>query len=196
MSLRKVVITVSANNLSQVINSLELDQEFCKNAKYTVEVGLKDTKKNYEFLCQSDLIDSWDFVENKEDSFDLLDEDSNIKGIVNSIIPYLINVSPFLYRRLLNLFLVMWEVKKKSPALRLTEEIFKPYITDNNILCYKSHYNQETFKNLNTLLEDFYNKEFGFIHCLSDLVLRMKSSWKKLEDFNNPIEALEYLLQD
>ena len=63
---RKIVITVKAQDLNEVLNSLEISEEYLNDSLFTLEVDIKDSKKNFKYLSTSDKIVDWDLVESDE----------------------------------------------------------------------------------------------------------------------------------
>lgn len=207
MSSKRVVITVNAKKLVHVLSSLELDSEFSSEINYTLEVGIKDSKKNYELLCQPGFVESWDFEDTeenkniepkdvKEESPNLVSDEDDIKELFTFLHPFLVQASISKYSRLMQLFLILWEIKQKSPALRFTIKLFSSYITCANNLCYKRHYELETFNRLVDMLKGEYSYDASFNYCLEDFLQRAKKYWRAKIKFDDPVSALEYLLKN
>ena len=64
---RKIVITVKAQDLNEVLNSLEISEEYLNDSLFTLEVDIKDSKKNFKYLSTSDKIVDWDLVDDSND---------------------------------------------------------------------------------------------------------------------------------
>ena len=64
---RKIVITVKAQDLNEVLNSLEISEEYLNDSLFTLEVDIKDSKKNFKYLSTSDKIVDWDLVDSNEE---------------------------------------------------------------------------------------------------------------------------------
>lgn len=59
MSTRKIKLTVTGNNLSEVLKALQIkDAEL----NFTLELEIEDVKSNYTYLSTSNLIQDWNFV--------------------------------------------------------------------------------------------------------------------------------------
>ena len=63
---RKITITVKAENLNDVLNSLEGVEGFLDDSLFTLDIEMKESKKNYQYLSTSDKIEDWSFTEDKE----------------------------------------------------------------------------------------------------------------------------------
>lgn len=204
MSSKRVVITVNAKKLVHVLSSLELDSEFSSEINYTLEVGIKDSKKNYELLCQPGFVESWDFenteenieLEETKENTDLVSDENDIKELFTFLHPFLVQAGFSKYLRLMQLFLILWEIKQKSPALRFTINLFSSYITCANILCYKRHYESEILNRLVDMLKGEYSYDASFNYCLEDFLQRAKKYWRAKIKFDDPVSALEYLLKN
>lgn len=64
---RKIVITVKVQDLNEVLNSLEISEEYLNDSLFTLEVDIKDSKKNFKYLSTSDKIVDWDLVDDSND---------------------------------------------------------------------------------------------------------------------------------
>ena len=56
---RKVTITVKAQDLGEVLKNLETEEGFIEDSLFTLDVVMKDTKNNYQYLSTSDKIVDW-----------------------------------------------------------------------------------------------------------------------------------------
>lgn len=57
---RKIRLTVKAENLSEVMKKLDLPPKYLDNISYTVEVDVKDSKENYNYLATSGEVLDWE----------------------------------------------------------------------------------------------------------------------------------------
>lgn len=65
---RKVTITVKAQDLGEVLKNLETEEGFIEDSLFTLDVVMKDTKNNYQYLSTSDKIVDWSLEEDKDNN--------------------------------------------------------------------------------------------------------------------------------
>lgn len=75
---RKVKITIKDDVMSFIMQNLGLDYEE-KDSFITRIVEIEETKKNYEFLATSDLIEDWEFIDDEEEEVVLFTHSSEDK---------------------------------------------------------------------------------------------------------------------
>ena len=180
----RVIIRVKAKNLIDVINSLSVDDEFFNNADYTIEVGIKETKENFQYLINSDKIIDWSFVE--DESTESATENNLIENKkpvfdnpeLQEIYEYFLDESNFDKScsstfRLAYLLNLVYTIKIKSPLLRFT-------IGNLKMIKDKTEY----FPLMNTaeLLLSARYRNFEYSTSLEDFISRINKNWKNLDN--------------
>lgn len=171
----RIIIKVGAKDLEEVMSNLEKDQNFSDQAEYTLEVGIKDTKNNYQYLINSPKVLEWDFlVEEKEN----IEENPEFKrDELDEIFRYFINDNNFRnhslydFDRLSYLVEIVYNLKKKSPSFRFTL---------NNLFQIKNTTTIDIETETIIQLRNKYS-DLGYRDALRDLIINIYSKWNKLE---------------
>lgn len=79
MSIRKVTISTTSSNLSEVLKSLNVPTE---DLVLTLDLEVEDSKKTYTYLIESDKILDWDF---KDEDIDIKNSDDESTGEITIV---------------------------------------------------------------------------------------------------------------
>lgn len=64
---RTIKITTKTEDLVEVLSNLKLSEDFKKDATFTLELEIEDSKENYNYLAGSNKIVDWDFKDEEEE---------------------------------------------------------------------------------------------------------------------------------
>lgn len=178
----RVIIKVKAKDLEEVISNLEKDQIFFEGAEYTLEVGIKDTKNNYQYLVNSPKIVQWDIIndeDNVENSYSSTSDKrkSKLNSELIEIFDFFSNDDNFKERykssRIDFLYSVIYELKKKTPVLRFTLGNIKTII-DNASMDHQALLVKESnFDN--------YLRNNNFEDYLEEVIQNIHDQWKYID---------------
>ena len=141
----KIKISSRVKDFSEIINQLDLLDDFKNNAVFNVEVEIEDSKSNFTKLNDlqgcGKLLD-WDFSKNEgleieglpTESLGEVDELSNDYHRLHEVVNILCSDGKFkelnLHVALLNLIKFCWELSKKSPGYKLTPNLIQEKLQD------------------------------------------------------------------
>lgn len=191
----KIIIEVLAKDLGEVLNNLKMSSDFTDDVKYTLELGISDTKSNFEYLSKSDKILNWDFSSQVN-----LEEDhkSGLAGLLDNDQRALDIYRFFCHDNFKNdkdnflkLIYLTWKMKNQSPGRLFTLLTLNQQNHTVNIELDYSTIDMATINNFNDYCS---GKIFELI--LEDIVFKLSRIWNRLNeisDFNNVIvELLKY----
>ena len=177
----RIVIKVAASDLEDVLSNLVKDENFSNQAEYTLEVGIKDIKENYQYLINSLKIKDWDFLkeEGEEEKGEVYNKEELKlnKPELEDIYEYFIKDENFRNKnlngidRLNYLVEIIYQLKKKSPKFRFTL---------NNLFDIKTNVIIKPNFRTKTIIENKYG-EIDFKTALNDLIDRIYNKWGELE---------------
>lgn len=174
----RIVIKVAASDLEDVLSNLVKDENFSNQAEYTLEVGIKDIKENYQYLINSPKIKDWDFLkeEKGEEAYNKEKLKLN-KPELEDIYEYFVKDENFRnenldgINRLNYLVEIIYQLKKKSPKFRFTL---------NNLFDIKTNIIIKLNTRTKTIIDDKY-EGIDFKTALIDLIIRINNKWNELE---------------
>lgn len=174
----RIVIKVAASDLEDVLSNLVKDENFSNQAEYTLEVGIKDIKENYQYLINSPKIKDWDFLkEEKGEEVYNKEELKFDKPELEDIYEYFIKDENFRnenldgINRLNYLVEIIYQLKKKSPKFRFTL---------NNLFDIKTNVVIKLDTKTKIIIDNKY-EGVDFKTALIDLINRTNDKWNELE---------------
>lgn len=189
----KLVIEVLAKDLKEILGNLEFDSDF-SNSKCTLEVGITESKKNFEYLAKSDKIVNWDFISENNLEEDLPVEDYSPQSSLREVgvfedKPRLLEIYNYFNHPtfmededgLLKLIYISWVIKQKSPARWFTLSTLSSlgYLDAHGINVGILFFLPKTTREE---LEEYYkDKPFEFI--LEDIINKLHKNWNNLDRF-------------
>ncbi len=181
---------------------LKLSDDFKENAVFTLELEIEDTKENIKSLNNSKIID-WDFYKEefnsgvkKVEEKEIPTDDSCIDPVVTPIFD---SVYPLIKQKaspLFDLINVCWKIKKKSPALRFTADIFTYFGRD--VLLYDSSITPAELalsKMVNMYYEcsEYDGNNWSLETKLYDVLYKLQDFWYKLDKFETISDVVKEL---
>ncbi len=174
----RIVIKVAASDLEDVLSNLVKDENFSNQAEYTLEVGIKDIKENYQYLINSPKIKDWDFLKEEKDEEVYNKEELKFnKPELEDIYEYFIKDENFRnenldgINRLNYLVEIIYQLKKKSPKFRFTL---------NNLFDIKTNVVIKLDTRIKIIIDNKY-EGVDFKTALIDLINRINDKWNELE---------------
>ena len=174
----RIVIKVAASDLEDVLSNLVKDENFSNQAEYTLEVGIKDIKENYQYLINSPKIKDWDFLKEEKDEEVYNKEKLNLnKPELEDIYEYFVKDENFRnenldgINRLNYLVEIIYQLKKKSPKFRFTL---------NNLFDIKTNVVIKLDTKTKIIIDNKY-EGVDFKTALIDLINRTNDKWNELE---------------
>lgn len=174
----RIVIKVAASDLEDVLSNLVKDENFSNQAEYTLEVGIKDIKENYQYLINSSKIKDWDFL--KEEKCEEVYNKEKLKlnkPELEDIYEYFVKDENFRnenldgINRLNYLVEIIYQLKKKSPKFRFTL---------NNLFDIKTNIVIKPNTSTKIIIDNKY-EGVDFKTALIDLINRTNNKWNELE---------------
>lgn len=174
----RIVIKVAASDLEDVLSNLVKDENFSNQAEYTLEVGIKDIKENYQYLINSPKIKDWDFL--KEEKCEEVYNKEKLKlnkPELEDIYEYFVKDENFRnenldgINRLNYLVEIIYQLKKKSPKFRFTL---------NNLFDIKTNIVIKPNTSTKIIIDNKY-EGVDFKTALIDLINRTNNKWNELE---------------
>lgn len=174
----RIVIKVAASDLEDVLSNLVKDENFSNQAEYTLEVGIKDIKENYQYLINSPKIKDWDFLKEEKGEEVYNKEKLKLnKPELEDIYEYFIKDENFRnenldgINRLNYLVEIIYQLKKKSPKFRFTL---------NNLFDIKTNVVIKPNTSTKIIINNKY-EGVDFKTALIDLINRTNNKWNELE---------------
>lgn len=189
----KIFIKTRVKNLIDVLSKLEMCDSFSDNAEYTVEVDITQKPENYNYLCKSDKIVEWGFIEDEEPTIEQEkiekpkdskeeEEIGLIKQLRDSIMGIISTKSYPEY----DLIKLSWMIKKQSPNLRFTKDLFT-YFGGSKL--YDSSFTVKDIV-LGKLVKSYYSDTKLEISTI-DILSKVKDYWKGLDKFDTMEKVIE-----
>ena len=190
----KIFIKARAKDLAEILSKLEMCDNFSTNAEYTVDVEITQVAENYNYLCKSDKIIEWGFIEEPTPGQDIeekpKDEPKKDEGEEKSLIEQLrdsikgiISCKSFPEYELVKL---AWMIKRQSPNLRFTKDLFT-YFGGSKI--YDSSFTVKDVV-LGKLVKSYYSNT-KLDDSSVDILSKIKDYWKGLEKFESMDKVIE-----
>lgn len=120
MSSNLVEITVTAENIVEVLKNLKFNSDFSSNCSYTLSVEIENIKENYEYLVNSKKIISWSIIDKKSP------DNSKPKDNI-SIYDYIIQhnlINPYNINDICKLIDSFWIAKMNNPSADFSVDFF------------------------------------------------------------------------
>ena len=165
-----------------------------------ITVRIPENKDTMRFLCTSDLIEDWDYVEEETkttlppspspvtvDEEKVITTPEDLVGlVVNTMkVTDLLEVSRLIY--------VCWQVSKASPAFIFSDRLLKGKILDNLVEVRKQNPSIDQVM-VKTLIETYY-PQLTFPEIVIDILKKIKTSWKTLGNLETMAKVAEHFFK-
>ena len=200
MSTEKVIkIKVSrAEDIGNVLKSLGgavVEKE--------ITVRIPENKDTMRFLCTSDLIEDWDYVneETKTSPSPILSsavttptEEEKVITTPEDLIGLVVNTMKVTDSlEVSRLIYVCWQVSKVSPAFIFSDRLLKGKILDNLVEVRKQKPSIDQVM-VKTLIETYY-PQLTFPEIVIDILKKIKTSWKTLGNLETMAKVAEHFFK-
>lgn len=210
----KIIIDVLAKDLREVLTNLKMSSEYTDDVKYTIELGIVDSKDNFEYLTKSGKVLNWDFlsqekasqIEDESDidpdcenyspqpsksrlSVSVLDDKPRALEIYNHF-----NHPDFIEdeNNILKLIYVSWITKHKSPARLFT---LCTLFSSNCIEAHTIKKDIAIYYPINKEILDNYYKDKPFEYILEDVIYKLHKIWNNLSNYHEFSNVINELLK-
>lgn len=184
---------------------LKLSKDFKENAVFTLELEIEDTKENIKSLNNSKIID-WDFYKEefnggneKGDEVETTTKDDCCEVVDPIVTPIFDSIYPLIKQKaspLFDLVNVCWKIKRKSPALRFTADIFTYFGRD--VLLYDNSITPAELA-LSKMVNMYYDcsectdSNWSLEAKLYDVLYKLQSFWSRLDKFETISDVVKEL---
>lgn len=174
MSIRKVTISATSNNLNEVLKSLNIPTE---DLVLTLDLEVEDSKDTYTYLIESDKILDWNFKDEEIDNKNLEDESDREITIIKLLIDNLKNPE-----QVYNFLKYTFEEKTKSPAWRFSVKVI------SNILSSMSSDKTRVLTIQDRIfikLLEMYYTDLDKITMFTDIAEKLENRWYSVHKYSS-----------